>query len=275
MKFSLSTFVYFRFPLAESIRRTAALGYEAVEIWGGRPHAFCDDMDDARVSDTKKLIVDCGMEISNFIPAQFRYPVNIAIHDDAIRQRSVDYLKKSIDVACALGSPFASVCPGFSIYPQISSQAWDTLRKSLAQLADFAKDMPLTVLLEPAHRMESDLVLTVADGIKMVRELDGRIGLLPDIGHLQVNREPLQDVVDRLAGIPCHWHIDDNRGSSDDHLVPGEGNIDYRGFLHDLVSSEYAGSLAVELGYPYIADPDTAAQQSIQHLRALMEEIPT
>jgi protein FrlC len=275
MKFSLSTFVYFRFPLAESIRRTAALGYEAVEIWGGRPHAFCDDMDDARVSDTKKLIVDCGMEISNFIPAQFRYPVNIAIHDDAIRQRSVDYLKKSINVACALGSPFASVCPGFSIYPQTPSQAWDTLRKSLAQLADFAKDMPLIVLLEPAHRMESDLVLTVADGIKMVQELDGRIGLLPDIGHLQVNRESLQDVVDRLAGIPCHWHIDDNCGNSDDHLVPGEGIIDYRGFLHDLISAGYAGSLAVELGYPYIADPDTAARQSIQHLRALMEEIPT
>ena len=41
MKLSLSTFVYFRYALFEAIRRTAAHGYQAVEIWGGRPHAYC------------------------------------------------------------------------------------------------------------------------------------------------------------------------------------------------------------------------------------------
>ena len=44
MKLSLSTFVYFRYPLIEAIRRTAHFGYDGVELWGGRPHAYADDM---------------------------------------------------------------------------------------------------------------------------------------------------------------------------------------------------------------------------------------
>ncbi|MDD3544985.1 MAG: hypothetical protein PHG96_06455 [Kiritimatiellae bacterium] len=44
MKLSLSTFVYVNYALDETIRRVADLGYDGVELWGGRPHAYCDDI---------------------------------------------------------------------------------------------------------------------------------------------------------------------------------------------------------------------------------------
>jgi len=272
MKLSLSTFVYFRFSLMDAIKQTASHGYDAVEIWGGRPHAFCDDMDATRTNEIKTLIDDRGIEISNFIPAQFRYPVNIAVNDEKIRTGSVDYLKKNIDVAAGLGAPFVSLCPGFSLYGQSQQNAWACMIKSLKEVVAHAKEMPLTLILEPANRMESDLVVTVDDGFKAIAEVGPELGILPDTGHLHMNRESLSDIVEKVDGYTCHWHIDDNIGVYDDHMVPGEGKMQYDIFLKSLKESGYTGALAVELGFQYTVDPDPAVKNSITFLKKAIEE---
>lgn len=268
MKLSLSTFVYFRYPLVEAIQRTAAFGYDAVEIWGGRPHAFAEDMSEAKILETRRVIEDVGLDISCFIPAQFRYPTNLAAADRNMRLKSVDYIKRSIETAAALGAPFVDVCPGFSIYGQSWDEAWSAMIESLNALADFAKDAPLTLVLEPGNRYETDLVVTVDDALRALREVKGKMGILPDTGHLFVNKEPVSDVVSKVAGLPCHYHIDDNVGITDDHMVPGQGKMDYTLFLDRLQASGYQGHLAVELGFQYTVDPDIAVKQSIEFLRA-------
>ncbi len=270
MKLSLSTFVYFRYPLVEAIKRMAAFGYDGVEIWGGRPHAYCDDMDDAHVKETRKVLDDTGIAISNFIPAQFRYPSNPAAPDEKIRTGSVDYLKKSMDAAAALGSPYVSLCPGFSMYGQTVEEGWDAMIGSFNQLLAHARGMDLTLILEPANRMESDLVVTVDDGLKAVREVDGEMGLLVDIGHLFVNKEPLADAIAKVQSYPHHFHIDDNNGNADEHMVPGDGKIQYDVFLNELKGSGYGGFLAVEIGFQYTVDPDPAVKKSIEYLRRVL-----
>ena len=111
MKYSLSTFAYFKYPLIEAVKRTAAFGYEGVEIWGSRPHAYYEDMTPSRINDLKKVIEDSGIKISNFIPAQFRYPTNLADSEEIIRLNSVEYIKKNIDVAVAINSLYVSLKP--------------------------------------------------------------------------------------------------------------------------------------------------------------------
>ncbi|GAH45931.1 unnamed protein product, partial [marine sediment metagenome] len=74
MKLSQSTFVYFNYPLKEAVTRIAEAGYQGVEVWGGRPHAYRNDLTEAELKDIRSLIEDKGVEVSAFIPAQFRYP---------------------------------------------------------------------------------------------------------------------------------------------------------------------------------------------------------
>ena len=184
MKYSLSTFVYFRYPLVEAIKRTAAFGYDGVEIWGGRPHAYADDMDAAGIKAVKKVINETGLGISCFIPAQFRYPTNLAAMDEAMRARSVDYIKRSMDVAAELGAPFVDVCPGFSIFGQSVKAAWQAMIESFNLLADYAEKLPLTLVLEPGNRYETDLVVTVDDArCGRLRKYCAEMGILPDTGH--------------------------------------------------------------------------------------------
>jgi len=270
MKLSLSTFVYFRYSLVDAIRRTARLGYDGVEIWGGRPHAYCDDMDKSHVGEVRAVLDETGIAVSNFIPAQFRYPVNPAVPDEKIRQGSIDYLKKSIDAAAALGAPYVSLCPGFSLYGQGVPAAWDAMIESFSRLLEHTKGMPLKLIIEPANRYESDLIVTIEDGLRAVKELGGEMGLLLDTGHLFINREPLADSIDRVSAITTHFHIDDNMGVTDDHMVPGDGKMQYDCFFDKLKSIGYQGFLAVELGFGYTIDPDPAVKRSIEYLRKNM-----
>jgi protein FrlC len=267
MKLSLSTFPYFRYPLTEAIRRIAGFGYDAVEIWGGRPHAFADDMDKTYIDEINNVVNGTGLKVSCFTPAQFRYPANLAAADKNMRLKSVDYLKRSIEIAAELNTPFVCISPGFSIYGQSLEDAWEAMIDSMNTLLVFAEDSHLTLLLEPGNRYETDLVVTIDDGLRAIKEVDGKLGIIPNTGHLFINKESLTDVAKKIKGIPCHYHISDNNGITNDNMVPGQGSMDYSIFLKELISTGYERYLTVELGFQYTIDPDLAVKQSIEFLR--------
>ena len=268
MKFAYSTFVHYRYPLVESIKRAAEMGYDGVEIWGGRCHAYWEDMDEKRINEVKAVLKDYKMEVPNFIPAQFRYPSNIATADEQIRQNSIQYICHNIDVAEALGSKYVSICPGFSLYGQTVPQAWDCMMDSLKKIKNYANDKAVTVMIEPAHSMETDTVLTVDHGIQVVDEIGkDDFGLVIDTGHMFVNRESFTDIPSKVSAYKVHYHFDDNFGINDDHLVPGEGKINFSTFIDSLKNNKYDGWLSVELGWGYTNDPDIALKNSLEFFK--------
>lgn len=275
MKTSISTFVHYRYSLEEAIRRYARMGYDNVEIWGGRPHAYCEDMDRPAVARLKEVLAESEVAISSWIPAQFRYPTNLAAPDEPMRRKSVDYIKHTIEVATAAGSPAVSLCPGFSLVDRGLAPSREALLESLRDLITFAgaesaDGVGPVLLLEPANRWESDLVVTVDDAVAVRAELGSppRFGIVVDTGHCHINREPLADIPRLVSGMPVHYHIDDNGGTTDDHLIPGRGSMYYDAFLRALSLTGYDGALAVELGFGYTVNPDEAALESLRWMRS-------
>ena len=137
MKLSISTFLYFNYPLDETIKRIANLGYDGVEIWGGRPHAYCDDIDNEEARRLRKLTEKVGLEISGFIPAQFRYPTCLCSGNPKIRTASVDYIKKSITTATMFGCNKVSICPGHTLFGQGHESGMKALAESVKGTAPF------------------------------------------------------------------------------------------------------------------------------------------
>lgn len=270
MKLSQSTFVYFNYPLKEAVTRIAEAGYQGVEVWGGRPHAYRNDLTEAELKDIRSLIEDKGVEVSAFIPAQFRYPTSLVNPKEKIRKDSINYIKESFNTAIALGTHKVTVCPGHTLYGQSFESAWQLLRESLKMLVEHAQKQDIILLLEPAHRMETDLVITVDDALKIIKEIrNNRIGIVLDTGHAAINKESLKDCVKKLneSKFIFHIHIDDNDGLVDEHLIPGRGKIKFTPFLKELKKVNYQGFLTVELGFQYIMDPDSAVYESGQFLQ--------
>lgn len=275
MYLSISTKLYCNYTLQETIRRVAALGYPAIEIWGGRPHAYYRDMDGAALESVRAELEKTGITISGFIPAQFGYPTNLCSPIESIRTDSVAYIRHSIDTSLALGCKKVSLCPGRTLYGQGYRKGMEQLTASLDQLAAYALQKDVLLLLEPAHMLESDLVMTVEEGIRLIESRGYQnMGIALDTGHCHVNKESLADAVGLLksSGIPMHIHLDDNNTLADQHKIPGEGTICFVPFLQALTRAGYQGALTVELGFDYTSNPDAAAYQSREKVLALLRQ---
>ena len=262
MEFSQSSFVYFNYPLQEAIGRLHQYGYQGIEIWGGRPHVYRHDLD-GQLDEIVALLDRFEMVVPNFIPAQFRYPSILCSLNETIRRDSVQYVQDAVDNALRLRAPSVSLCPGMTLFGEDPDRGWGQLRKSVVELLDYTEGTDLVLLIEPAHQAESTLILTVADGLRMIEEVGSeRLGILLDTGHANVNGENLAKVVASLRDVPFHVHIDDNHGDSDAHLIPGDGKIDFAPFARALQRVNYQGFVSAELGFQYTLDPDRAVEKT-------------
>ncbi len=270
---SLSSFIYFNYPLAEAIRRTAAAGYDGIDIWGGRPHAYRHDLTDSQIADLRRQMEDEGLAPVSFIPAQFRYPTSLCSPSDTVRLDSIDYIKDGIETAAAFGAPVVSVCPGHTLYGQTIEDGLDRLRDSLVTLAGFAAAFDICLAIEPADRYETDLLPTCLAAFQLAEALDlPNLGVLLDSGHALVVGENLAQTLPVVAERLFHVHVDDNNGQRDQHLVPGEGIEDFPRLLNTLRRIGYEGFLGAELEWSYTLDPDPPARLTVERMKAFFAQ---
>ncbi len=272
MKFAQSSAVYFNYSLQNAITSLHQLGYDGIEIWGGRPHMFRQDLDE-QLDELVKLLDRLNMKVCNFIPAQFRYPSILCSENEHIRKDSVRYIQDAIDNAIKVGAPTVSLCAGMTLFDQDIAKGWAQLVRSLKELDEYAADKPVKLLIEPAHRFESNLILTVEDGLRMIDELKSeRFGILLDTGHAHLNNEDFSTIIQQCNGVPLHIHIDDNHKDFDAHLIPGRGTIPFDQLRDALIENRYDGFISAELGTGYLMDPDAACEETLQFLNARLRK---
>lgn len=72
------------------------------------------------------------------------------------------------------------------------------------------------------------------------------VGVCLDTGHAHLARF-VETFIDLARERLMHVHIHDNHGTHDDHLIPGEGAVDWCGFFEGLRRVRYGGALVLEL----------------------------
>jgi sugar phosphate isomerase/epimerase len=97
------------------------------------------------------------------------------------------------------------------------------------------------------------------------------IGICIDVGHAAVSkdagREPVCNYIDRYAGQLVHLHLHDNRGERDEHLIPGEGTIDWLRVLSVLENIGFAGTGVLEVHQEGVS-PQDGLRRGLTFLRA-------
>jgi protein FrlC len=272
MKIGLSSFLFFYYSLGDAIRMTAEAGFDAIDIWGGRPHAYRKDLNPTDLNEINALLDRCHLQVASFIPAQFRYPTSLCSSNETIRQDSVAYILDAIETAAALRAPVVSVCPGHTLYGQPQEDASGRLEESLEVICQRAEQRGLRIALEPADAYETDLMNTVSDAMTMVNELDySNLGIVLDSGHVNLTHESFAQAVQAAGSRLYHVHVDDNQGLRDQHLVPGDGTCHFQELIAVLRAAGYSGALSAELSWDYILDPEPPARQAARRLRAWLD----
>jgi len=116
-------------------------------------------------------------------------------------------------------------------------------------IAPLAEANGVTVVLEPLHSGECNIINSVAEAMEYVRAVDHpSFQCLVDSYHLWMESEPVEHVREAIAAIR-HVHVADKDG----RVAPGEsGKSDYRELFGILKQAGYTGLISIEATFPDI-----------------------
>lgn len=269
MRFATATSVLFQHLLQDAIPLVAELGYEGIDIWGGRPHIYRQDFNPSELSGLKALVQAHGLQISSFMPAFYRYPHSLSTPNATARRDSIQYMCTCIENAAMLGAPIVLVVPDNSLHGQTRADSLQRFIESLDEVARFARNFDLKLGVEILYFDETDFVNSAEDALHIIDQVgQSNLGVVLDSGTLNLSHEPIEDLWDKLGARFLQIHVSDNHGKKhQQNLIPGEGTFDFQSLLGFLKRKGYNGFVSAELSKEYSSDPAPALRLTLDRLQ--------
>lgn len=277
VKFSYGTNAYTRFSLLESIPRIRQLGFEGIEILADDPH-----LNPVRITpqEAQRIVNECerhGLTMCNLnantticLDADRRdpngfWPTLTDPSKDA-RQLKIQYVARCLDLAKTWRCPSITVSTGPIPSGLSREQAWGHFLDSLRRVLAHAEKVGVRVGIEyepgflvSEHRGVQDLIDRIGHPL---------LGLNLDLGHAEVAGEDIPAVIAQFDNKIWNIHVEDIRGRVHEHLIPGEGDIDFKAVRSALEGIRYDRFLSLEL-YPYKDNPDEAGRKGLEYLKRI------
>jgi L-ribulose-5-phosphate 3-epimerase len=189
----------------------------------------------------------------------------------AERQVRIDFLRRAIDVAAYLESDCLSLWSGILRDGASDEAALERLTGSLRPVLQHATNSNVVLGFEPEPGMFID---TLTSFSRLLQWIDSpHLQLTLDVGHLWCQGElPIADYIARWGQRLVNVHIEDMRAGVHEHLMFGEGEMQFPPILAALAKSGYRGGLHVELSR-HSHEAPTAAQKAYDFLRPLVDAV--
>ena len=273
LKVGMFTSGYQRNPLEHCFMDAKEYGYDYIELWGGRPHAYAPDLKAGDINEVRRLIEKYEMPVLGYTPEHNAYPYNYMIGSEAQRRDAVDYLKLSLEMAKEMGAEFVLTSPANGGYLATYDQLLSRLEKNIQELGDYAAKLEIKLVVEALTPYESNFFTRENDLVELFRRVDNPyvVGMC-DIVPPFVQHESIMAYFDKLGNKMDHMHIIDGENGSDTHLIPGEGNIPIKEMLYEMKRIGYDKTATLELVTNYINEPRFYAKRAIDNMRELMAE---
>jgi len=272
MKLGLFTSGYQRSPVEDIFADAARFGYDYIELWGARPHAYPPDLKKYGTKPLRDLSEKYSVPIRIFTPETNAYPFNYMIGSEGQWAESMDYIKLSMDMAVELGCEATLISAAHAGYNTPPDEIWARLMRSLRELVSHAEKLRHKLILEPLTPYESNVVTTANDLRRVFDALDSEylVGMC-DVVPPFVQHESILSYFDKLGKKMYHLHIVDNCGSDDTHLLPGEGSMPLPELMAELQEMNYQGTATIELVTNYLNEPRLYSRRAICNLRTMMK----
>jgi sugar phosphate isomerase/epimerase len=267
--FNTNGFAFHR--VEDAARILAKIGYDGIALSPDVHHLDPFKASPSDVAAFRRLCDDLGLDVlvetgARFVldPERKHRPSLLDEPRDAARR--LDYLKRCVDLAVALRAPVVSTWSGSGPAGLSSEETLARLGDGLSRLCAHAKASGVRVGFEPEPGMA---VETVAQW-ERVRDAvgDATLGLTLDVGHCLATREgDPAALLRRHAREIVVVQLDDHRAGRHEHLLFGEGEVDWRAVAAAVRESGLSAPLEVELSAHSSTAP-AAARASFEFLHA-------
>ena len=278
MKLAFSTNAYLKYSFAEAARRVAEIGYTGIEIMADVPHAWPACLLEEQKQGIRDALKKHRLQISNINafmmnaisdPRQKYWHPSWIEPDRHYRQIRIDHTCRALTLARELGARCITTEPGGPVEPgQSWSQALRLFVEGLKSVAEHAEKEGVLLLVEPEPGL---LIEKMEQFLELMRHIDSpAVGLNFDIGHAYCVGDEPAEFIPKMAAYIRHIHLEDIAATRvHQHLVPGDGAIDFAATLRVIRSIGYEGWVTIEL-YPYVENPDEAARRGRQYILNLL-----
>ncbi|MDH3583499.1 MAG: sugar phosphate isomerase/epimerase [Phycisphaerae bacterium] len=275
---AFSTNAFKQTSLEDAIRTIAGIGYGGVEIMADAPHMRPDTFSSADARHLRRVVEDLGLRVSNVNAfTGFCFPDGDTYHPTwvepqaADRRRRVDHTLRAIELTAEIGGDHISLQPAGPYMGRDIDELYDLYAEGLSQCLQQARSCGVTLGVEPEPGLlieRSDQFMRLKDGYFADEPL---VQMNSDLGHFYCVREDPAEVLRRRREVIRHVHLEDITAERvHQHLVPGEGAMDFTGIFQALDEIGYGGWVTVEL-YPYTSTAADVARRAFEHLQPMMD----
>ena len=179
----------------------------------------------------------------------------------SVRAEAVTRLKGAVDMCELVGAPmlcgpYHSALGEFS-GAMPSEEEWANGKATLREVADYAGEKGVTLVLEYLNRFELYFLNSAADCARFVREVDHpNLRMMYDTFHANIEEKDITEAVKSCIDVCAHVHISEN-----DRSTPGSGGVDWDTSFAALKEVGYEGWMVVEAFG--LSLPDLAAATKI------------
>jgi L-ribulose-5-phosphate 3-epimerase len=181
------------------------------------------------------------------------------------RRHRLDFLLRSIEIAERLRADAVSFWSGAAPPGEKEERLFPRLLDACRELCDHADRRGVRLAFEP----EPGMLIDTMPRFEMLHShvAHPRFGLTLDVGHLYCTEEdPVTPHLRQWRDVLWNVHIEDMRRGAHDHLMFGEGEVDFREVFAGLREVGYKGGVHVELSR-HSHDAVETARRSLAFLR--------
>lgn len=261
----------------------ADLGYRGVALTPDAGALDPLDPDPRVVADVRQACRDRGLSLVVETGARYALDARRKHHPSLMdasaagRGLRLDYYRRCLDLAVALGAPVLSLWSGshpdglHAEDPAPTSahaQAWERLAGEMARVLAMAAERGVVVAFEPEPGMWIERPAGYAALMERLGSTPSPLRLTLDLGHCVVTGDlPIAATITAWRSHLAHVQVDDARPLVHEHLPLGAGDLDLKSALSALRSIHYTGQVAVELARDSHRGPEMAAHS----LKALLD----
>ena len=257
-QFGVSTHLYHNLRLSrDHLVEIAAHGFETIEVFATRTHF--DYHNPAAIADLQQWLAESGLELhgihapigESYIAGRWGPPLSIASVDADARAHAMAEAERALHIARRIPVKVLVVHLGLPRTPQpaAAENGRDAGRRSIEALQRLAAPLGVRVAVEVIPN-ELSRVGSLVHFIEEDLDLDElgapEVGICLDFGHAHMDGD-LLDAIETVSGHLITTHVHDNRGKTDDHLVPFDGTIEWPSALTAIQKIGYDGALLFEI----------------------------
>jgi len=272
MYFGYNTNGFAHHRLEDTITILAELGYQGVAITLDHhvlnpfdPH-WPHEAEQVR-RQLERLGMRCVVETgARFLldPRRKHQPTLLSATDED-RRRRFDFLCRAVDVAAALGADAVSLWSGTPDKPAGETEMMAEIAVQCTILCHYATDRNVRIAFEPEPGMFID-TMAQYDMLNLI-VAQPNFGLTLDVGHIHcLGDGSITEHIPRWRDVLWNVHIEDMRRGVHEHLIFGDGEMDFPPVMRALAEVGYGGGVFVELSRHSHEAVDTA-RKAIDCLR--------